>query len=551
MSIKIALGTITAWNNLTPLEQGEYSGLFASMSNWCNSPSGGYDATVTDDMIFELISDVECSGVYDQDYTNFSGYSLTIQSRPNTSRYRYTVTDYDFGAAIYQWGGSNYEDSPLSFTARNIIFSNESDWGDDLIYLEGVKTITFEDCRFTEENMPYPEGWVVADSLWIINAAGGIDTVNITRCEFDKVSDDGIDYRNYDAESSGNIFISSCRFSNIADDGITMFNYLHGTIGAYEAYIEHCTFFNVYYYALNLSDDTNTNYYLDNIVVSCSPDFSGDSWGGSMYDASDLTGYATNCYDSQDIYDWGYSGCAFGSNLGVSFPWTDIGNNVDPTVEFKSIESGNANYLRLNGSTEGLSAGLWNLGSAPALSLTDLDGNLYSIGEGIYSIGCYQYEVTTIPIYTAPTQRITQPISIVLTNQRVSPYKSGVDNIQAKVAIYRRNRLINVPNLPIELWFNYLGGWRKWGDYTTNRFGTKIIHHECDFIPSIDNCLGFARVTWQGKTYDSNIVRFNFIYGVKSETFEYIIDASLEDADRSLFDIFDAMDRNNTYDRMY
>lgn len=159
----------------------------------------------------------------------------------------------------------------------------------------------------------------------------------------------------------------------------------------------------------------------------------------------------------------------------------------------------------------------------------------------------FDYSVDAI----APTQRITKPISVVLTNQRTSPYKSGIDNIQAKVAIYRRNRLINVPNLPIELWFNYLGGWRKWGDYTTNRFGTKIIHHECDFIPSIDNCLGFARVTWQGKTYDSNIVRFNFIYGVKSETFEYIIDASLEDADRSLFDIFDAMDRNNTYDRMY
>lgn len=138
----------------------------------------------------------------------------------------------------------------------------------------------------------------------------------------------------------------------------------------------------------------------------------------------------------------------------------------------------------------------------------------------------------------------------VLTNMRRSPYKSGTtDQLQVKVDILKNNRLYYNEGVPIELWFNYLGFWYKFVDETTTRYGNKVISHPCLTVPQVSNCLGVAKVTINNITYDSNIVRFNFVYGRSPQGLdEYTIDAS-GTTDRSGFDIFDGAIRTNTFDR--
>jgi len=140
----------------------------------------------------------------------------------------------------------------------------------------------------------------------------------------------------------------------------------------------------------------------------------------------------------------------------------------------------------------------------------------------------------------------------IFTNMRRTPYRQGTtDRIQTKVEILKKNKLIHQANIPIELWFNFLGSWVNYEDYVTNRFGNQIMHYSCEGIPEITNCTGYAKITIDGEEYTSNIVRFNFVEGNEAVDLRFIIDASDDDTDRTSFDTFDAMDRSNTFNRMY
>lgn len=151
-----------------------------------------------------------------------------------------------------------------------------------------------------------------------------------------------------------------------------------------------------------------------------------------------------------------------------------------------------------------------------------------------------------------PRVTTLNPIYPVLTNMRRSPYRTGTtDQLQAKVEVIRRNRLIYTKDLQVEFWLNYLGDWAKFETSTTTRYGNRVLYHTCEYVPDIDCCLGFARVIINGVEYDSNVVRFNFVYGQPEQPVIYIIDAHEGSVDRSSFDTFDGASLENEYDRMW
>lgn len=142
--------------------------------------------------------------------------------------------------------------------------------------------------------------------------------------------------------------------------------------------------------------------------------------------------------------------------------------------------------------------------------------------------------------------------NIILTNKRLHPYKIPNDFMAIQLQIYKNKRLAYLNNIPIEIWFNYEGSWQKYIDSTTNKYGVLNTTYSTSFtIPyDITNCLGYAKATINNNIYQSNIVRFNFLYSASAFELEFIIDAHTEDTDRSEFDIFDGSGRNNIFDRM-
>lgn len=137
----------------------------------------------------------------------------------------------------------------------------------------------------------------------------------------------------------------------------------------------------------------------------------------------------------------------------------------------------------------------------------------------------------------------------ILMNKRRYVYKRNNDFLQAKLMIYKGKELAYLENVNVEFWLNYTGVWKKYEDYTTNRFGIVHIKYTTNSIPNINCCLGAIRVTIDGSTYNSNLVRFNFTIG--EELPSYIIDAGPSGVlDRSTYDIFNGFFRSNVYDRM-
>jgi hypothetical protein len=170
-------------------------------------------------------------------------------------------------------------------------------------------------------------------------------------------------------------------------------------------------------------------------------------------------------------------------------------------------------------------------------------------GVGLIN-GLTVYERGSIPIPSAPLLKTLLPI---LSNRRTSPYYSNSDSdyIQAKFELFNKSRLSYQSGYQVELWLNYEGSFQVYETGITNRYGIVEFRHTCLNIPNIDCCLGFAKITINGQTYNSNIVRFNFVEG---GPIEFEIDAGdcfSPPADRSSYNIFDASGRLLQIDRMF
>jgi hypothetical protein len=105
-------------------------------------------------------------------------------------------------------------------------------------------------------------------------------------------------------------------------------------------------------------------------------------------------------------------------------------------------------------------------------------------------------------------------ITPIITNQRISPYKSlSSDQIQIKAQIFADNKLkpIYIPNIPINLYLNYSGSWKLADSGVTNKFGYLTMYHGCQNVYNVDHCLSKIIATIDGLDYQSNISRINFI----------------------------------------
>lgn len=98
----------------------------------------------------------------------------------------------------------------------------------------------------------------------------------------------------------------------------------------------------------------------------------------------------------------------------------------------------------------------------------------------------------------------------ILVNKRRFSYTIGTDEIQAKLTVFKGNELSYLLDIPVEFWLNYTGSWSKHEDYTTNVYGIAHLKHSTASFPTIDCCLGYAKVTIDGTVYISNTIRFNF-----------------------------------------
>jgi len=136
-----------------------------------------------------------------------------------------------------------------------------------------------------------------------------------------------------------------------------------------------------------------------------------------------------------------------------------------------------------------------------------------------------------------------QPLKIILTNTRLYPYKIQDDNLMLKVDVVINNRISYLKDLPIGLQLNHTGVWDDYSDFTTNRFGSALIKYSTNTFSPVTNALARVKVLYNNKTYYSNAVRLNFL-----DTF-IIIDAGYALNSRTGFDIFDGMQRVNTYTR--
>lgn len=144
----------------------------------------------------------------------------------------------------------------------------------------------------------------------------------------------------------------------------------------------------------------------------------------------------------------------------------------------------------------------------------------------------------------------------IVSNRKLYPYYGGSNNdsIQIKFSLKSKNRPMHQSGIKVELWLNHQGAWSSYDIQYTNRYGVIEFNYPCAAMINIDNCLAKAVVSYGGDTYDSNIIRLNF---VNSISIVYDIDAGDCDVtpiDRSSYDVFDSQSRvqsaNMIIDRM-
>lgn len=127
--------------------------------------------------------------------------------------------------------------------------------------------------------------------------------------------------------------------------------------------------------------------------------------------------------------------------------------------------------------------------------------------------GAMNFVYTPTPVPPSGSSTAMRSIRTILTNKNRYPYKIPNDTIVSKVDIFDKNRISYRSDIPVELYFNYSGAWSSYESGVTDRFGSIRFTHSTASIPNINNCLGIAKATIDGKDYTSNIMRYNFVKG--------------------------------------
>ena len=135
-------------------------------------------------------------------------------------------------------------------------------------------------------------------------------------------------------------------------------------------------------------------------------------------------------------------------------------------------------------------------------------GNIVGPGQ-ISSSKTFTFTSTSEP--PVPSSGLFSRYRVVFGNKNRFSYRIPQDNIISKVDIFDMGKFYYKSNVQVDLWLNYSGAWYQHETGYTDRYGKVYITHTTDNIPNIRNCLGLARATIGGKTYNSNLVRFNFL----------------------------------------
>lgn len=115
---------------------------------------------------------------------------------------------------------------------------------------------------------------------------------------------------------------------------------------------------------------------------------------------------------------------------------------------------------------------------------------------------------------------------LVLTNQRVTPYKKNSQDIlkiKAQLFENQKKKMVYAQNIPLSLYLNYPSGeFIEYETGVTNRYGAQQLTHSCSGI-LVNNCLGYAKTTINDTIITSNIIRFNFKESIIGSSIDFII----------------------------
>jgi len=164
----------------------------------------------------------------------------------------------------------------------------------------------------------------------------------------------------------------------------------------------------------------------------------------------------------------------------------------------------------------------------------------------------YSFYFPPSPVPPTSSGSLKRGYAALLTNKHRYPYKIGDEKLVSKIDFIKNGRLSYISGVPVEFWANYLGVWSQVESGETDRYGSCYITHQTSNVLNCTNCLGIAKVTYDGAEYISNITRYNF-YSGWIEDMIYIIDAAATGTvpDRIRHHIFDGDGRHNVFDRMF
>lgn len=110
---------------------------------------------------------------------------------------------------------------------------------------------------------------------------------------------------------------------------------------------------------------------------------------------------------------------------------------------------------------------------------------------------------------------LKKDISPILVNQRLTPYKlDSEDQLQLKIYLNSNGQLSRRKDILVELYLNYTGTFINYTSGLTDSNGTCNITFPCYNIQDIGTCVGYVAATVDGISYNSNLVRFNFVQTV-------------------------------------
>ncbi|MCK9428852.1 MAG: hypothetical protein M0R17_02425 [Candidatus Omnitrophica bacterium] len=127
-------------------------------------------------------------------------------------------------------------------------------------------------------------------------------------------------------------------------------------------------------------------------------------------------------------------------------------------------------------------------------------------------------------------------ISNIISNQRRTPYRlESNDIINIRLNLYNNNKQFYNQNIQLEFYLNYPSGWNKVADSISTKNGSQNLNCSCLYISNISNCLGYVKATINNNSYNSNIIRFNFISKYTYNNYIYNFENILTTYENNIF----------------